>query len=313
MLQRFPVIVGPTASGKTTLAVSLAHAYAEAAGHRAEIISADSIQIYRGLDIGAAKPTPEERRDIPHHLIDIREPTDAYTVDHWNKDAGAIIDDLRNRETLPIVCGGTHLYIKALLEGLFDAPPPDPNQRAELLAMDTDLRRRELERVDPIAAQRIHPNDIRRTVRALEVYRQTGTPITEHQRQWDRGAHRSDILLIPLLWPNETLNRRINARVRDMIEQGLIDEARSLWQTGRLGPQAREALGYKQLIKHFEGRAPLDRAIEAIKVETRRFAKNQRTWLRRLSATPGALPIDMSVHDPETAVQLVLQQLLTTT
>lgn len=312
MLQRFPVIVGPTASGKTALAVSLAHAYAAATGHRAEIISADSIQIYRGLDIGSAKPTVEERRNIPHHLINIREPTDAYSVDHWHKGACALIDDLRNRETLPIVCGGTHLYIKALLEGLFDAPPPDPAQRAELLAMDPAHRRRELERIDPIAAQRIHPNDIRRTVRALEVYRQTGTPITEHQQQWDRGSHRPDILLIPLLWPNETLNRRINARVRAMIEQGLIDEARSLWQTDRLGPQAREALGYKQLIEHFQGRDPLDRAIEAIKVETRRFAKNQRTWLRRLSATPGAFPIDMSVHDPETSVQLILHQILTT-
>jgi len=159
-------------------------------------------------------------------------------------------------------------------------------------------RRAELERVDPSAAQRIHPNDERRTCRALEVYRQTGTPISELQRQWDRERRlrpeAEGAVLVGLDWPAELINRRINARVREMMERGLLEETRGLWEAGRLGPQAREALGYKQLLAHLEGRWSLAEAVEQIKIETRRFAKNQRTWLRRLRTTPGSVWIPMS-------------------
>jgi tRNA dimethylallyltransferase len=179
--------------------------------------------------------------------------------------------------------GGTNLYIKAFLEGLFEGPEPDETVRAALQAIPQADRRAELERVDPAAAARIHPNDERRTVRALEVYRQTGVPITEHQKQWDRGA-RDDARLFGLTWPTEPLNRRINARVKEMMAEGLLEEVTRL--RDRLGPQAREALGYKQLLEYLSGGRTLDEAVETTKIETRRFAKNQRTWLRRLATPP---------------------------
>ncbi len=309
MLQRFPVIVGPTAGAKSALAVALAHTLKSSSQTAAEIVTADSMQVYRAMDIGTAKPSPAERQGIPHHLIDIVEPTEPFSVDQWLGLAESCIDQLRASATLPIVVGGTHFYIKALLEGLFDGPAGDPALRQELTAMDPTLRRAELHRVDPQAAARIHPNDVRRTVRALEVYRTTGIPISTHQQQWDTGRVRPDALLVVLDWSTEDINRRINARVKQMIEQGLVEEVRALWQAGRMGPQAREALGYKQLIAALEGLEPLDKAIERIKIETRRFAKNQRTWLRRLSATPGALRIPMPQSSIEAAVGTILHHL----
>lgn len=311
MLHRFPVIVGPTAGAKSALAVALAHALKSRLAAPAEIVTADSMQVYRAMDIGTAKPTPAERCGIPHHLIDIVEPTESFSVDQWLGLAESCIDQLRARTTLPIVVGGTHFYIKALLEGLFDGPAGDPALREELTALDPAARRAELQRVDPQAAARIHPNDVRRTVRALEVYRTTGIPISAHQQQWDTGRIRPDALLVVLDWPTEAINRRINARVKQMVEQGLVEEVRSLWQVGRMGLQAREALGYKQLIAALEGHEPLDKAIERIKIETRRFAKNQRTWLRRLSATPGALRLAMSDEADLESLQDTMIQALT--
>jgi tRNA dimethylallyltransferase len=291
---RFPVIIGPTAGGKSDLAVEVALLLGGA--NAAEIVTADAFQIYRGMDIGTAKPTPAERRGVPHHLIDVRDPAESFTVSDWLAEAERAIADIKGRGKTPIVVGGTHLYIKALLDGLFEGPDPDPALRDQLRALGLPALREELERVDPKAAARIHPNDERRTVRALEVFRQTGTPISAHQSQWDRasGAEggRDDCVLIGLEWPTEELNRRINARVRSMIDRGLLEETRSLWKASRFGPQSREALGYKQLIAHLEGRATLDDAVEQIKIETRRFAKNQRTWLRRLRTTPESVWID---------------------
>lgn len=284
----FPVIVGPTAGGKSALAVELALAVG-----KAEIVTADSIQVYRGLDIGSAKPTTDERRGVPHHLIDVVEPTEPFSVHQWLGLAERTIDQIRARGALPVVVGGTHLYIKALLDGLFEGPEVDPRLREELRATDQRVLREELERVDPAAAVRIHAADHRRTVRAVEVYRQTGTPISDLQKQWDQEGHRrTDCVLVGLDWPAEAINPRINTRVKDMFEQGLADEARRLFDAGRFGPQAREALGYKQLIGHFAGRCTLGEAAEKIKVQTRRFAKNQRTWLNRLRSTPGSVWID---------------------
>ena len=281
-----PVIVGPTAGGKSALSIAVARAF-EARGLTAEIVSADSVQIFRQMDIGSAKPTTGEMAGVPHHLIDVVDPEDRFTVHDWLAAAESAVEQIRARNAVPIVVGGTNLYIKAFMEGLFEGPEPDAGVRAALQSIPQADRRAELERVDPAAAERIHPNDERRTVRALEVYRQTGVPITEHQQQWDRGA-RADAALFGIHWQTEALNRRINARVKRMMEQGLLAEVESL--RDRLGPQAREALGYKQLLAHLAGETPLDDAVEKIKIETRRFAKNQRTWLRRLATTSAANP-----------------------
>jgi tRNA dimethylallyltransferase len=301
LLSRFPVIVGPTAGGKSDLAVDVACAL-KVAGQEAEIVTADAFQIYRGMDIGTAKPTLGERRGVVHHLIDVVEPVEAFTVSDWVGAANRVIDEIRSRGAVPVVVGGTHLYIKALLDGLFEGPDPDPGVREALRAIPAEARRAELERVDPAAARRIHPNDERRTLRALEVFRQTGRPISELQSQWDRET-RTDCVLVGLDWPSEMLNPRINARVKGMMERGLLEEVRGLMP--RLGRQAREGLGYKQLIGYLEGRCSLEEAVEKIKIETRRFAKNQRTWLKRLRRTAGSVWIDVVGVEREQWAEMV--------
>jgi tRNA dimethylallyltransferase len=373
-----PVICGPTAGGKSDLALDLALTLRDKHHIPAEIVTADAFQVYSGLDIGTAKPTPAERRGIPQHLIDIVPPSDpalralrasggqapsapespssagaegSFTLDDWLGRANRTIADLRSRNILPIVVGGTHLYIKALLEGLFDGPEPDHALRVALAAMNPAQRRAELERVDPLAAARIHPNDLRRTIRALEVFRLTGKPISTHQQQWDKPAHGtlsasegsaspspppaaapqssnastkpkplaraqgSDFLLITLDWQTEPLNARINARVKQMMSDGLLTEVRSLVESRGFTPQSAEALGYKQLIPIVRAAldtntwpppAPaLEEAVEKIKIETRRFAKNQRTWLRRLSTTPGAIRLPAPPSDESPRSQWV--------
>ncbi len=290
-----PVIVGPTAGGKSCLAVEVALALQQIHGVRGEVISADAIQIYRGLDIGSGKVTPDEMRGVPHHLLDLRDPTERFSVEDWLSHAERAIADIRARGAVPIVVGGTHLYVKALLEGLFDGPGSDPALREELAALDPRDRFEELRRVDPAAAERIHPNDTKRIVRALEVFRLTGSPISAHQQQWDANAVRADALLVGLEWPSALINQRINARVREMVSRGFIDEVAGLLERGQLGPTAREGLGYKQIAEAIEaGGAPtrIEDAVERTKIETRRFAKNQRTWLRRLRTTPGAFWLD---------------------
>jgi len=310
---RFPVIIGPTAGGKTALAVEVALAFERRGLGRGEVVSADAFAIYRGMDIGTAKPAEAERRGVRHHLIDIVEPDDPepFTVHRWLALANEAIEDIRQR-AVPIVVGGTHLYVKVLLEGMFSGPGADERVRAELEAMDPGARRAELERVDPGAAERIHPNDARRTVRALEVHRLTGRPISAWQGQWDQNA-RSDCLLVALEWEAEELNRRINARVRNMIGSGLTEETERLASSGRLGPQAAQALGYKQSLAGLRGECSIEEAIEQIKIETRRFAKNQRTWMRRLRTHPGAMWIPMPIDDDVRIAQTIITQCFTTT
>jgi tRNA dimethylallyltransferase len=292
-IRTVPIIVGPTAGGKTSLAVELALRH-RARGGEAEIVSADSMLVYRGLDIGTAKPTIEERRGVVHHLIDVAEPTEAFSVKQWLTLAERTISEIRSRGGWPIVVGGTHLYVKALLDGLFEGPGADEGVRARLMAMSPIDLRLMLEAKDPAAAAKLHPNDLRRTVRALEVLELTGIPMSEHQKQWDASRESGEFTLAGLEWPVEAINRRINARVKEMFARGLVEEVRSLRGRGALGPQASEALGYKQLVAHLEGRCTLEEASEAIKIETRRFAKNQRTWARRLRTTSGSTWIDAS-------------------
>ena len=305
---RFPLIVGPTAGGKSALGVAVGHLLAQR-GLAAEIVTADAFQVYRGLDIGTAKPTPAERGGLPHHLIDLVEPGgEPFTLHDWLAAAHACVEAIKARGAVPIVVGGTHLYAKALLEGVFEGPEPDEATRERFRQMDPHQRRALLERVDPAAAERIHPNDERRTVRALEVHTLTGRPITELQTQWDRERPPSPWALVGLEWPTEAINRRINARVRAMVEGGLVEEARSLWARGALVGQAGQALGYKQLVEYFEGRCTLEEAVERTKIETRRLAKNQRTWLRRLRGTPGSRWIDARNPEIDGWAQLVVDQ-----
>lgn len=268
------LIVGPTAGGKSHLALELAQRLVGGG----EIVSADSMQVYRGMDIGTAKPTPAERRLVPHHLIDIVEPDEPWSVDEWLGAARRLVEEIRERGKWPIIVGGTNLYVKAFLEGLLDGPPPDEALRAELAEWPVERLHDELAVLDPAAAERIHRNDRKRLTRAIEVHRATGRPLSAAQSQWGSGSPREDVLLIGLDWPVEAINRRINARVRAMVEAGLVEEVKRL--RGRLGPQAREALGYKQLLTAIDGGAALDDAVEQTKIETRRFARKQRTWLK---------------------------------
>ena len=277
------LILGPTAGGKTRLAIELAKRLPGGG----ECISADSMQVYRGMDLGTAKPTPAERNEATHHLLDLVEPDDeSFSADTWLDLAERSIADIRERGRWPIVVGGTNLYIHALLHGLFEGPEPDESLREQLRSLPPEQLRSRLEQVDPAAAERIHPNDQKRTIRALEVYEKTGRRLSDLQTQWEAHPTREDAIIIGLDYPVESINRRINARVKAMIESGLVDEVRRLHEAGRLGTQAREALGYKQIIDALEGRCSLDAAIEQIKIQTRRFARKQRTWLRRFRIHP---------------------------
>jgi tRNA dimethylallyltransferase len=324
-----PIIAGPTASGKTALGVAVCEALA-ARGLAAEVVTADAFQIYRGMDIGTAKPTAEERKGVPHHLIDLVEPEAAFTVADWLRDAESTIATLRARGVVPVVVGGTHLYVKSLIDGMFEGPGADESLRAELRARPLAELRAELERVDPVAAARIHANDSRRTIRALEVFRLTGVAISAQQGQWDSARAAGDRVLVALEWPAEVLSSRINTRVRAMVAAGLVEEVEGLWRAGRFGAQSREAVGYRQLIEYFEMREraggveaggaeaggmdgkrrraeTLDEAIERVKIQTRQVAKSQRTWIRRLRTTPSARFIDAATLAPEEWTGVVLE------
>lgn len=277
------LIIGCTGSGKGALGRELARRIG------AEIISLDSMKVYRRMDIGTAKPSREVRGAIPHHLIDVVEPWQEFSVAQFDTLAQEAIADIHRRGRPILVVGGTPMYLKALTEGLFEGPGADPDirrrlhEQAETMGLDGLYRR--LERVDPQAAARIHPNDLRRIVRALEVHELTGSTITALQTQWDRGGARFDARLIGLRRERSDQAHRINERVRRMIEAGWVDEVRRLLAEGRpMSLTARKALGYGEIIEHLEGRGSLADAVELIKIRTRRFAKAQRTWFRRFRA-----------------------------
>ncbi|MGJ8637098.1 MAG: tRNA (adenosine(37)-N6)-dimethylallyltransferase MiaA [Phycisphaerales bacterium] len=309
---KYPVIVGPTAGGKTALSIALCREYERRGLPAGHAVAADAYQIYTGMDIGTAKPTAEERAQAEHHLIDMVDPNERFTVADWLEHADAVTDRLISDGIHPVIVGGTNLYIQTFLDGMFSAPEPSDEVMAQVQGMEQSERRAKLLEVDPEAHERIDSNDLRRTRRALAVFLQTGTPITELQRQWDQEDHaRSGAVLVGLHWPSEEINPRINARVKQMIEMGLVEEARSLWESGKLGEQASQAIGYKQLIEHFEGRCSLDDAIERIKIDTRRFAKNQRTWLKRFRGRRvGSIWIDAPGRDADTMSRDIVDRLL---
>ncbi|MEE2680816.1 MAG: tRNA (adenosine(37)-N6)-dimethylallyltransferase MiaA [Planctomycetota bacterium] len=300
------ILVGPTASGKTALSVELA-TNAPGGG---ECISADSMQVYRGMDIGTATPLEAERGDIPHHLLDVADPHEVgFTVHDWLAAAEAAISGTRQRDRLPIVVGGTNLYVRALLEGVFQAEIVPPEIREALEPLTNETLHARLLKVDPPSAQRIHPNDRRRMIRALEVFEATGIPISRQQTQWGDSViePRADAVIACLDWEPSELNRRINRRVGVMMDEGFLDEVRALTQTGPLGQQAREAVGYKELVRHLEGEMSLSEAIEQIKIRSRRYAKQQRTWMRRFHAIPGVLRVSCTeARPPADALEAII-------
>ena len=300
------LILGPTAGGKTSLAIALAN---ELPGG-GECICADSMQVYTGMDIGTAKPTEQERLDAVHHLVDIANPSeDGFTVESWLTHANAVIEDIRSRGKWPIVVGGTNLYIQSLLFGLFDGPDCDQEKRDELNAKENTELQERLRKLDPNAAERIHINDKRRLVRAIEVCEATGFPLSSLQSQWGKPMPREDALIIGLDWPVKTINKRINARVKTMFNEGLLEEVEALKEN--LGMQASEALGYKQILAYLRGECTLEEARERIKILTRRYAKQQRTWLRRFHVLPSAHFIEMDNISMQHATEQALTYILT--
>ncbi len=284
MPQTITFILGCTGSGKGSLGRTLAGEIG------AEIISVDSMKVFRRMDIGTAKPSAAARAAVPHHLIDVVEPSEDYSVAEFVRASEQAIADIAGRGK-PVLCvGGTALYIKALSEGLFEGPSADEAVRARLAAQadaeGAPALHAELQRVDPAAAERIHPNDLRRIVRALEVYELTGTPITELQTQWDRQRTVYDCTFIGLRRSREDQSRRTNRRVHQMVEMGLVGEVERLLAEDRpLSTTARQALGYAEIIAHLEGEVSLADAIENIKINTRQFSKAQRTWFKRFRTT----------------------------
>lgn len=273
---RIIAIIGPTASGKSALALSLA----EKTG--GEILSVDSMQVYRGMDIGTAKPTLEEQRAVRHHLIDLVDPTEIFTVARFVELADEVIADAKRRDVPLIAVGGTPLYYKALFQGMFEGPGADDAIRERLRATPSEKLHKRLTEVDPVAAARIHSNDHRRLIRALEVYELTGKPISSFQTEWDSPTVRHDATWIGLSWEKDALNQRINARTKAMMTAGWLEETRALLaRFGQLSKTAAEATGYQELIEHLEGRMPLDEAVEQIKISTRQLARRQMKWLRR--------------------------------
>ncbi|OHB79770.1 MAG: tRNA (adenosine(37)-N6)-dimethylallyltransferase MiaA [Planctomycetes bacterium RBG_16_64_12] len=275
-------LTGPTAGGKTGVGIELAGRIG------AEIVSLDSMALYRGMDIGTAKPTPAERLAAAHHLVDVVEPHGEFSLAQYLEAAGSAIRQIRERGREVLFVGGTPLYLKGLLRGIFRGPPADWEFRRQL---EDEARRegpehllRRLAEVDPVAATRLHPNDTRRLVRALEVYEKTGRPISEVQEQFDTGCPADACRVFVLDWPTAQLNRRIDRRVEAMFAAGLVEEVRSLLDQPRpLSKTAAQALGYREVIEHLQGRRDLVETIELVKTRTRQFAKRQRTWFRSLS------------------------------
>jgi tRNA dimethylallyltransferase len=276
-------IVGPTASGKSELALWLAARFG------GEIINYDSVQVFRRLDIGSAKPSPEHRRLAPHHMIDVREPTEVFTAGDYQREARTILDDVKQRKRLPILVGGTGLYLRALTEGLFDGPSRSVYWRNRLETI-SERKGREylyalLKRLDAVAAARIAPRDKPKIIRALEVRLETGKPLSEHlARQPRRPLEGFDLMTIGLDPPREEVHRRINERVCRMFDSGLVEEVRGLLSEGI--PRSAKplgAIGYRHVLANLDACNGWQDTIRIIQRDTRQYAKRQMTWFRKQS------------------------------
>lgn len=276
------VICGPTASGKTALAVELARRY------NGEVVSADSMQIYRRMDIGTAKPTPEEMGGVPHHMLDVADPEEDFSVARYVDMAARCVDDILSRGRLPILAGGTGLYIDSLLSGRTFAPfQPDSPLRGQL---EEQLRREggaamlsRLAQVDPDSAARLHPNDEKRIIRALEVYQSTGKTITQHNLETRAMPPRYDALTLALAFEQrEDMWSRIDRRVDQMMDQGLVDEVQRLLDSGVPAKcTAMQAIGYKEMAAALLSHGDVSAGAEEVKLRSRQYAKRQLTWFRR--------------------------------
>jgi tRNA dimethylallyltransferase len=267
------VLIGPTASGKSAVAMLLAQQLA------GEILSVDSMQVYKDMNIGTAKPPPADRQRIVHHGIDLVRPNETFAVSQFVD----LADEIIAASKIPLIAtGGTPLYYKSLFEGLFEGPSADHSVRSRLSAVPLPDLHLRLQKIDPAAASRIHVNDRRRLIRALEVFELTGQPISSFQTAWSSGKPRHAAVWFGLKWDKEMLNRRINARVKQMIESGWLDETRNLLaRYGELSKTAAEATGYRELIDHLQGKISLPDAIEQIKIATRQLARRQMKWFRQ--------------------------------
>jgi tRNA dimethylallyltransferase len=275
-------LTGMTATGKTRIALALA------ARLGAEIISLDSMAIYRGMDIGTAKPTVEQQAAVPHHLIDIVDPEEEFSVAEYLSLAHAKIAEIRGRGKEVLFVGGTPLYLKALLRGLFEGPPANWELREEIerevAEVGSEALHARLEQIDPVAASAIHPRDKRRLIRAIEVFRTTGEPISHQQLQFEEGRRADECRVFVLRRPKAEQQLLIDERVEEMIDRGLVNEVRRLTSGGRrLGRTASQAVGYREVIAHLAGELNHADMVARIKTRTRQFAKRQGVWFRSLS------------------------------
>ncbi len=273
------LIMGCTACGKSSLAYELAKRTG------GEILSIDSMKVYRRMDIGTAKPSLEKRQEVVHNLVDVVEPSESFGIGIYLELADKAIEQIKQKGRPIIAVGGTAMYIRGLLEGIFEGPPahPEIRKRHDQIVQEQGNGglHDQLLKVDPEGAERIHPNDFKRISRALEVFELTGKPIASFQTQFRSGNYRYDWKLIGLRRDKDENNHRINMRIKKMVTDGLVDEVKSLVEEpDGLSNQAVQAVGYAEIINYFNGKMSLDEAIERIKINTRRFAKNQRTWYR---------------------------------
>ena len=272
-------ILGPTAVGKTEIAIDLAQRL------NAEIVSVDSRQIYKQMDIGTAKPTYQEQLAAPHHLIDCVDISQPFTVADYKTLADTVISDIQNRNKQVILAGGAGLYFRAIVDGLFEGPGADVKLRKKLqleaAEYGVEKLHKRLRKCDPISANRIHPNNLIRVIRALEVYELTGTPISEHQQQWKHKGQRYAFIAFGLTMSRPLLNERINQRVDVMLANGLVKEVESILATGHSRDSfALQSFGYKELVAYLDGQCTYVEAVEQLKQNTRKFAKRQMTWFK---------------------------------
>ena len=328
-------LTGPTAAGKTKVGVELALRL------NAEIISLDSMALYQGLDIGTAKPAPEDRAAVPHHLLDLVPPTEEFSLSQYIDVAHAAIAEIRSRGKEVLFVGGTPLYLKSLLRGVFQGPPADWDFRKtiekELQTLPLEALHQRLQVIDPLLAAKLHPNDKRRIIRGLEVFKLTGQRLSHLQTQFDEGRPASAVKVFVLAWPRDELHRRIDARVDQMFAAGLVEEVRGLvTRYGTLSRTAVQAVGYQEVIEHLEGvgwvkadaaadprgvppgepapacvigcgslDTPYEDCVARVKARTRQFARRQETWFRSLSECT-LIPMQPGVPPPAVAAKIAL-------
>ncbi|MFQ6040294.1 MAG: tRNA (adenosine(37)-N6)-dimethylallyltransferase MiaA [Candidatus Poribacteria bacterium] len=296
-------ILGPTAVGKTEIAIAVAQKL------NAEIISADSRQIYRYMDIGTAKPTPCQQAKVRHHLVDVVDPDERFSAADYQRAADIATKDIQSRGKRAMLVGGAGLYFRAVVDGLFDGPGADPEFRTRLRAeaqkFGAEVLHSRLSRVDPESASRIHPNDLTRVIRALEVYEKRGKTIADLQKEWNRSSPRYSFIAFGINRERQELYKRIEARVDEMLEVGLLKEVKELMARGYdKDLPSMQGFGYKELTDYLEGESDWDTAVDLLKRNTRRYAKRQLTWFRN---DPRIKWLNLSELDFNAAVQIVVE------